>query len=205
MHWDLSGMELLYPPDVYMGTFDNEKMQARHEELKAQKLEALKKTVEAEEDPILAMLKLNKRDHIQFLLNNAQVFRDRSCYEEAVLKLYGKENSPFLSGGDQAVWENLFLSCDQKRLSTLGEPFPFESATVYRISMTGIEKGLSWTLNREKTKQFEERWNEFEEGRGNVFATDVTRKDILVYLTGRKESEVILNPRFIKTAQIRKV
>jgi len=203
MHWNLGNMELLYPPDVYVGTFANEKMQARHEELKARKLEALKEAVEAEDDPLVAMMKLHKKDHIRFLLNNAKVFREADIYEAAVLKLYSRTNSPFLCGGELAVWASLFNSCDRKKLLGLGDAFPFESATVYRISITGIAKGLSWTLSRNKTRKFEDRWNEFEIGRGKVFAVDMRRENVLIYLTSRNEEEVILDPLFIESAFIR--
>ncbi len=202
MRWNLANMQLLYPPDIFAGTFDNEKMQARHDELKARKVQALKEELEAEEDPLAAMMRLHKRDHIQFLFNNDRAFKDKNIYEKAVLTLYSKTNSPFLSGGDQAVWENLFNCCDRKRLFVLGAPIPFTSATVYRISITGVSRGLSWTLSREKTRKFEERWNEFELGRGKVFTVDVERKNVLVYLTSRQEEEVILDPQFIGSAHI---
>jgi hypothetical protein len=202
MRWNLANMQLLYPPDVFDGTFDNEKMQAKYDQLKAKKIQALKEAIEAEQDPLAAMMILHKRDHIQFLFNNERVFKDNDLYEKAVLKLYSKTNSPFLSGGDQAVWGNLFNSCDRKRLLALGDPIPFTTATVYRISITGVARGLSWTLSREKTKKFEERWNEFELGRGKVFSVDIERNTVLVYLTARQEEEVILDPRFIESATI---
>ncbi len=205
MRWNLADLDLLYPPDIFTGTFESEKMQVRHEELKAKKIKELKEAVEAESDPLAAMLKLHKRDHIQFLRNNTQAFRESDMYEQAVLKLYSRTNSPFLSGGNPADWQDLFSSCDKKRLSTLGDRFPLESATVYRISITGVAKGLSWTLSRKKAQKFEERWNEFEEGRGKVFAVDIQRSHVLVYLTHRKEEEVILDPLFIESANIREV
>ncbi len=205
MRWNLADMELLYPPDVYAGTFDNEKMQARHSEFKQRKIEALREAVEAEDDPLAAMMILNKRDHIQFLINNAPEFHQAGRYEEAVLALYTRANSPFLCEGDQAVWDDLFRSCGRKRLAALGDSFPFESATVYRISITGIPRGLSWTLSRKKTRKFEERWNEFEIGRGKVFAVDVQRGNVLVYLSHRMEEEVVLDPAFIATAKIREL
>lgn len=205
MRWNLDNMDLLYPPDVFTGTFDSEKMQARHDELKAKKIKELKEAVEAESDPLAAMLKLNKRDHLQFLYNNTQAFRDSDRYEKAVLELYSRTNSPFLCGGDPAVWEDLFASCDRNRLSAHGDTFPLESANVYRISITGIAKGLSWTLSRKKTQKFEERWNEFEGGRGKIFSVAIKKEHVLVYLTYRKEEEVILDPGFIASAEIKEV
>jgi hypothetical protein len=205
MSWNFKDIGFLYRPDVFMGSFDNEKMQAKHEELMLMKIDALKKAVENEQDPLEAMMKLHKLDHIQFLLNNSQVFRDAGRFEAAVIKLYTMTNSPFLSGGDIAVWINLFQSCDAEKLYAQGDPFPLQSATVYRISITGIEKGLSWTLSRKKIQSFEDRWQEQGIGKGKVYALDVTRKNILVYLKGRQEEEVILDTEFIKTAKIREL
>ena len=90
-------------------------------------------------------------------------------------------------------------------LAALGDPFPFATATVYRISITGIKKGLSWTLSRKKVQKFESRWKEYDTGQGNVYAVDVKKDNILVYVTRRHEEEVILDPRFIAVAEIREV
>jgi hypothetical protein len=205
MEWNFKDIGFLYPPDVFMGTFDNAIMQARHDDLKLKKLDMLRQAVEGEEDPLDAMMKLHKRDQIQFLFNNSQAFRDAGRFEAAVIKLFTMTNSPFLSGGDPAVWNELFESCDREKLYALGNPFPLESATVYRISVTGIEKGLSWTLSRKKIQNFEDRWQEQGVGRGKIYRLETTRKNILVYLKDRQEEEVVLDPRFIQTATIREL
>jgi hypothetical protein len=205
MEWDLTGIEFLYSPDVFLGSFDNEKMQARQEELKAEKIEAIKKAVRDTRDPLEAMSKLNKRDHIQFLLNNIQSFRDSDTFEVAVLKLYRGKNSPFYAEGDFMVWSSLFDSCNAEKLYKLGDPVTFQAGTVYRISVTGTEKSLSWTLSREKIKKFEDRWHEQKAGNGIIHAVDIQRENILVYLTDRDEDEVILDPNFLQTAKIRKL
>ena len=202
MSWNFEAIEFLYPPDVYMGTFDNPKMQARQEEMTQKKLDGLRKAVEAERDPLEAMMRLHKRDRIQFLFNNDRVFREAGRFEAAVLRLYALTNSPFVSGGDPQVWEQLFESCDRENLQALGGPFPFESARVYRIAITAIEKGLSWTLSRKKIQTFEDRWEEQGIGRGKIYVTETTKKDILVYLKDRQEEEVILDPQFVRTATI---
>ena len=202
MKWNFKDIAFLHSPDVYMGSFDNAKMQARHEKLKLNKLNMLQKAVESEEDPLDAMMKLHKLDYILFLKNNSQAFRDAGRFEAAVIKLYTMTNSPFLSGGDPAVWNELFESCNREILYSLGAPFPFESVTVYRISITGIEKGLSWTLSRKKVRSFEDRWQEQGIGRGKIYALETTRQNILVYLKDRQEEEVILDPQFIKMTAI---
>lgn len=205
MRWNFKDIGFLHPPDVFMGSFDNEKMQARHEELKKTKLDALRKAVENEQDPLDAMMRLNKRDHIRFLLNNSQLFNDAGRFEAATLKLYRMANSPFSAGGDFAVWEDLFQSCDPGRLYELGTPITFTAVTVYRISITGGEKSLSWTLSRESVKGFEQRWHEQKIGNGRIYTIDVTRENILVYLTDRQEEEVILNPRCMPAAKVREL
>lgn len=202
MEWNFQDIEFLHPPDVFVGSFDNEKMQARHDELKRNRLDTLKKAVQGTQDPLDAMLKLHKLDHIRFLLNNSQAFRDAGRFEAAVLELYTKTNSPFLCGGDFAVWNTLFESCERERLSALGDPFPLESAIVYRISVTGIERGLSWTLSRELVKRFEDRWQEQGIGRAKIYTVETTGKNVLIYLKGRHDEEVVLEPQFVRTAPI---
>ena len=108
MRWNVEDIAFLYRPDVFTGTFDNAKMQARHEQEVQRKLEALKTALDAETDPFEAMIILNNKDHLQFLLNNIEPFRDAGRFEEAVLALYGRLNAPFASGGDAAVWSDLF-------------------------------------------------------------------------------------------------
>lgn len=202
MEWNFKDIEFLHRPDVYTGSFDNAIMQARHEELMRNKLDMLKKAVQGTEDPLDAMMKLHKLDHIRFLLNNSQAFRDAGRFEAAVIALYTKTNSPFLSGGDTAVWNELFEFCEKERLYALGDPFPLESTTVYRISVTGIERGLSWTLSREIVKRFEDRWQEQGIGRAKIYTLETTAKNVLIYLKGRHEEEVILDPQFVRTAPI---
>jgi hypothetical protein len=205
MQWNFKDIQFLYPPDVFMGTFDNEKMQARHEELKRTKLDALRKAVENEQDPLDAMMRLHKRDHIRFLLNNSQLFKDAGRFEMAVLRLYRVANSPFSAAGDFSIWQDLFSMSDPVKLFALGTPIPFTTATVYRISITGGEKSLSWTCNREIIKGFEQRWYEQKIGNGRIYTMDVKKENILIYLTDRNEDEVILNPQCLPGAKVREL
>lgn len=203
MKWDMSEIAYLYPPDVFTGTFDNEKMQARHEEQVFAKLNAMKTAVEMEADPMAAMKLLHKNDHLQFLQNNLQLFREASRLEEAVLTLYGKLNAPFSSGGDAALWSTLFLECDQERIFSLGEPVPFSSATVYRGSVSGRKRSLSWTPDRQRAENFANRWQDTSMGGGELYEVDITRSHVLIYRKLRHDEELILSPEFIETAKIR--
>jgi hypothetical protein len=205
MRWNLDNIKYLYPPDAFLGTFDNEKMQSRNEALKENKIEAIQRAVENAADPLEALSKLHKRDQVRFLMNNRQAFNDAGMFEEAVMRLYRVENSPFLSGGDFNVWTDLFNSSDPERLYNLGSPITFASATVYRISVTEGEKSLSWTLSREKIKQFEDRWQQQKIGNAIIYTLDTKRENILAYLTDRHEEEVILTAAFLQTARIRKL
>jgi hypothetical protein len=205
MQWNFKDIDFLHAPEVFMGSFDNEKMQARHEEFKKIKLDELKKAVENEQDPLDAMMRLDKQDRVRFLLNNIQAFNDAGRFEEAILRLYRIDNSPFSIGGDFAVWKDLFQSCSPGRLYALGTPITFATATVYRISVTGTEKSLSWTLSREIVKGFAKRWHEQKIGNGRIYTMDVARKNILVYLTDHQEEEVVLDPKFMLTAMIKEL
>lgn len=203
MKWNLDNIGFLHQPDVFTGTFDNAKMQARHEQQMHEKLEGMKLDLERQADPLAAMKILNVRDHFQFFLNNEGEFRAAERFEQAVLVLYGRLNAPFASGGDPAVWNDLFAACDTTRLYHLGSPVSFEAATVYRGSLSGFERGLSWTPERQRAEAFAKRWQDPSQGGGEVFEVDVIRADVLVYLQHRHETEVILVPEFIESAAIR--
>lgn len=203
MKWNVENIAFLHPPDVFAGSFDNAKMQARHERQLQEKLEAVKTALAREADPLAAMHKLHAKDQLIFFKNNLGLFRESGRLEEAVLALYGKLNGPFSSGGDVAVWHGLFAACDATRLSGLGEPLALTSATVYRGSLSGFQRSLSWTPDRRRAEWFGERWKDPALGGGELYEVDVARSNILVYLRHRHEEEVVLSPDFIKAAEIR--
>ncbi len=203
MKWNVKDIAFLHRPDIFIGSFDNPKMQARYEQELQKKLEVIQKAINGESDPFEAMKKLHTNDHFQFLLNNLGSFKDAGKFEEAVLALYCRANGPFSSDGDTAVWNNLFEACDSSRLYNLGEPVIFEAATIYRGSVLGFKRGLSWTPNRQSVEQFAERWKDPSLGGGKLYELDITKTNVLVCLTNRREEEIILIPEFIKTAEIR--
>lgn len=203
MKWNVDDIAFLYPPDVFTGSFDNEKMQARHEQQMQRKLDELKAAIDGAADPLEAMSKLHKNDHIQFLLNNQGLFQDADRFEEAVLFLYGRFNAPFASGGDSALWDSLFAACDTTRLYNLGELVPFSSATVYRGSVSGKKRSLSWTPDRQRAERFADRWKDSELGGGELYEVNITKGNILLYRKSSREDEVLLSPEFIKSAEIR--
>ncbi len=203
MKWNVEDIAFLYPPDVFIGSFDNDKMQARHELEVQRKLKELKAALDQETDPFLAMKKLNTKDHLQFLQNNLQQFQATGRLEEAVLLLYSKLNAPSSSGGDAAVWNNLFEQCDITELYKLGSPVSISTTTIYRVSVTGLKRSLSWTPDRKMAEKFSRRWEDPTLGGGVVYETDITRNNILVYLKRRHGDEILLAPAFIKSAVIR--
>ncbi|MBB5349461.1 hypothetical protein JWG42_15040 [Desulfoprunum benzoelyticum] len=203
MEWNVEGVVFLHPPDAYTGTFDNAKMQARHERQMQDKLAQLKDTLQRQADPLKAMKLLHVKDQPQFFRNNLGQFRQAGRLEEAVLFLYGRFNSPFSSGGDAETWNDLFADCDPERLYALGEPVGFASATVYRGSVAGVRTSLSWTPDRRRAEGFAERWKDPSLGGGELFEVDVVKADIMVYLRHRHEDEVLLKPAFIASAEIR--
>jgi hypothetical protein len=205
MQWKLDKIRFLYPPDDFTGSFTNEKMQARHKAMQDQKIKELLHQLETAKNPIEAMRVLNPREHIQFLLNNLEQFKQQKCLEEAILLLYYRHNTPFTAAGDYDVWKSLLQSCDVTRLYEQGSPFPYEKVTAYRGSVTGVTRGLSWTVDQEKAAWFLDRWEDKELGGGTVFALEITREDILVYIEDKVRQEVILIPEVAETAKVRPI
>jgi len=205
MHWNLDKIRFLYPPDDFVGSFSNEKMQARHKAMQEQKIKDLLALLEAEENPIKAMGVLNPREHIRFLLNNLSRFKQQDCLEKAFLLLFFRKNTPFAADGDYDTWRFLLKNCDADRLYEAGQPFPYERVTAYRGSVTGISRGLCWTVNRETTDWILERWKDKELGGGTVFAMEISRADILVYIEDETRQEVILVPEVAETAKVQEI
>ncbi len=203
MKWNVKDIAFLHRPDIFIGTFENEKMQVRYEKELQVKLKAIHKAIDTETDPYEAMRKLHKYDQLQFVLNNKRVFQEAERFEKAVILLYCRSNGPFISGGDVAFWSSLFAECDKSLLYDLGDPVPFESATVYRGSILGVEKGLSWTPDRQSVSNFAERWKDPSLGGGELYEIDIKKENVLVYLHHRREDEVILSPDCITTENIR--
>jgi hypothetical protein len=71
--------------------------------------------------------------------------------------------------------------------------------------VTGVSKGLSWTVSRENAAWILDRWENKELGGGTVFALEITRKDILVYIEDKVRQEVILVPERAETAEVREI
>lgn len=203
MLWKLDQIRFLYPPDDFTGSFANAKMQERHKAMQDVKVKAIIDHLEKHANPLEAMLGLHPLDHIQFLRNNLEMFREGQWLEKTVLLLYFRKNTPFAAVGDYEVWKSLLAECDPDRLAAEGTPFPHDRITAYRGSVTGNPKGLSWTINREEAAWFLERWQDKSLGGGTVYALEIARKDILVYILDEHRQEVILVPEVAETAEVR--
>lgn len=194
MHWQLDNIRFLHPPDDFMGSFDNEKMQARHKALQDEKIKQLLHDLEDEDNPFKAMLILNPLEHIRFVLNNLEKFKAASCLEKTVLLLYYRKNTPFAAAGDYKVWKLLFEHCDRDLIYKEGQPFPHTKVTAYRGSLTGVPRGFSWTVSKEKAAWILDQWQDKDLGGGTVFTLEISRKDILAYVEDEHRQEVILTP-----------
>ena len=201
--WKLDHIRFLYPPDDFTGSFANAKMQERHEAMQQAKVKDLVDHLEKHRDPLEAMLGLHPLDHLQFLQNNLEHFRQANRLEKAVLQLYYRKNTPFAAAGDYGVWKSLFTECDPGLLAAEGKPFPHDRVTAYRGSVTDNPKGLSWTVSREEVSWFLERWQDKSLGGGTIYALDVTREDVLAYIEDDRRREVILKPEVADAAQPR--
>ena len=97
----------------------------------------------------------------------------------------------------------MFTACDRARLFSLGSPVTFVSATVYRGSLSGFQRSLSWTPERQLAEQFAERWKDPSLGGGELYEVDIHKANILIHLKHRHEEKLILTPEFIASAEIR--
>jgi hypothetical protein len=201
MRWNLDNIRFLYPPDDFLGTFTNPMMQARHEAAQKKKIADIMEKLLATDDPFQAMIALNSRSHLHFLLNNIELFKKSGVFEKTVLLLYYRKNTPFVGTDDLPTWIKLFKLCDRQLLYGLGTPITAKEMTVYRGSVTGISQGLSWTTSPEKVAWFLDRWKDTELGGGTVFSLQVNRQDILVHIVDKEKQEVILDPDFLEDAQ----
>lgn len=205
MQWKLDHVRFLYPPDDFTGTFANAKMQERHKANQEQKIQVLLDHLGSHDNPLEAMLGLHPLDHLQFLHNNLEGFRQAKCLEKTVLQLYYRKNTPFAAVGDYEEWKSLLAQCDPNRLRAEGKPFPFAKATAFRGSVIDNPKGLSWTVSREEAAWFLERWKDKSLGGGTVFARDIKREDVLVYVEDDHRREVILIPAVAENADVREI
>ena len=102
---------------------------------------------------------------------------DRNVGTRELLALFKSVSPEYLM--DQKDWQ---------RYQSLGDP-----VTVYRgVSSAdkGNVKALSWTLDRKTAEWFAHRFGKD----GTVYTAQIKKDDIHAYFSGRKESEVIVNP-----------
>lgn len=194
MSWNLDKIRFLHPPDDFTGAFTNKQMQERHLAMQQKKILEINTRLENEKDPVKAMHVLNRLEHIRFVTNNLEKFKEERCLEEVVLLLYYHKNTPFASAGAFDTWKFLFENCDKKLLYQQGKPFEKESITAYRGSVTGIAKGFSWTIDKQKVAWILQRWEDKSLGGGTVFSQKIRKEQVLVYLEDEKMKEVIVSP-----------
>jgi len=205
IQWNFKNIQFVHAPEIFTGTFQNAKMEARNKTMLEKKKSELLHQIEHSVDPYEAMLTLHKNDHIQFLLNNIDIFKNDGCYERAVLMLYYLKNTSFVIFGKYSTWKMLFQQCDPQRLYDQGKPFPHQTITAYRGSATSEPKGLSWTINTKEVEWFFERWQDKDLGGGTIFALDITREDVMYYREDEQRQEIILLPEVVEGKSIRKV
>lgn len=203
MPWNLDQIRFLYPPDDFVGSFINEKMQARHKTLQDEKIKVILTNLEKAKSPLEAMRALHKDDQIQFLQNNVEGFQQAHCFEEAVILLYYRKNGPFAPTDSYSIWEKMLGVCSPEGMERVGSSFPAKTMTAYRGSVIGIAKGLSWTVSKKKADWFLDRWKDKEMGGGTIFSTEISKKDVLYYIENDKKHEVILYPHVLETAEIK--
>ena len=199
MQWKLNDIRFLHPPHDFVGSFNNEKMQERHVAMQDAKVKEIRMALAKATMPFEAMNVLNPSEHIQFVHNNVNKFKETDTLESTILKLYYRKNTPFAPAGKYETWILLLSLCDREKLHNLGKPFPKEGCIAYRGSLTNVPWGLSWTTDVKEAQWILNRWEDKEMGGGAVYSATIQPDDILIYASESKRQELILKPEVCKT------
>ena len=199
MQWKLNDIRFLHPPHDFVGSFNNEKMQERHKAMQDVKVKEIRTALAKATMPLEAMNVLNPKEHIQFIHNNIEKFKETDTLESTILKLYYRKNTPFAPAGNYDTWVLLLSLCDREKLLNLSKPFPKDGCIAYRGSLTNVTWGLSWTTDIKEAQWILNRWEDKERGGGTVYSSTIHPDDILIYVSDAKRQEVILKPEVSKT------
>lgn len=77
-----------------------------------------------------------------------------------------------------------------------------ETVPVYRGQMPGSGFGIAWTLDPSIAEKFAHGAGVRVPQKGTVYTGSVARRDVLAYLTGRGESEVIVDPEKVRITEV---
>jgi hypothetical protein len=102
----------------------------------------------------------------------------------------------YLLRKDRPGRENMMDASEKKFLAGLPEEF-----VVYRGFQRRNKKGWSWSLSYHKAKWFAERFDQ--KGAGVIQAT-VKKKDVIAYLSGRNEYEIVADFKSLTSAKVMK-
>jgi hypothetical protein len=199
MQWKLDDIRFLHPPHDFVGSFKNEKMQERHKAMQDTRIKEIRTALAKAVMPAEAMNVLNHTEHIKFIQNNIDKFKETDTLESTVLKLYYRKNTPFAAAGIYDTWILLFSLCDREKLLNQGKPFPKDGCIAYRGSLTNVPWGLSWTTDIKEAQWILNRWEDKEMGGGTVYSANIHADDILIYIDDAKRQEIILKPEVCKT------
>ncbi len=99
---------------------------------------------------------------------------------------------PELFGSARKGKENLMTKDEQKAFAALPEEIK-----VYRGQVCHKPLAWSWTTDKEKAKWFAERFKELKT-KTEVLSGTVAKSKVEAYITRREESEIVVNPKFVK-------
>lgn len=86
-----------------------------------------------------------------------------------------------------------FLTDDEEGWNKLPDTF-----TIYR---GGSKDGISWTLNKDIAKKFNNRV--YPEENRQLWKAEATKEEVLAYFTGRSEEEIVIDPYWIDVEEIK--
>lgn len=140
------------------------------------------------------------------LLKYVQHYLSSQDYAKMLAECWIREEQPNMNPSiTKTELTNMFKRADKKFLMSEREYKKWhdlpEKLTIYRgvTEYNGENiRALSWTTNYDTGKWFAGRYGE----KGKVYQADIDKKHILAYIDQRGESEIIVEPKYLKNIEM---
>ena len=166
-------------------------------QLPVDQIEQVKSAMEQRDNPIEAMLCLDREfDQLPFLDSNIDYFMDSGVYEEALVDIYVCLRMPCKAWAIE-TWEYFFSMADEEKLM-MARNIPFSPASptfnIYRGCIQDGIRAISWTMDEKKASWFASIYEKNLAENTGVYEFTVSLDQVAFCANDREEFEVVLNP-----------
>ena len=169
------------------------------ERLKEQRYKHIEKNLQKDDGLFGLFMIIHKPYRIPILMKIREELTDKE-FTESLIDLWVDTEFPHENGTELMIL--MFMSADKKYLMTKEEKQKLdgmnEMIVVYRgLQKDAQEKALSWTTEKKTAIWFATRF----ERKGRVLKAKIPKKHIFAYKEDRNESEIILNPNYLRNTK----